>query len=314
MSFLRRAKPRSVPVDITNGDPRLAALVDAVEQQDLDTIRATLDKPASHAERERLTWVLSDAGGSPDVFDAWVERQPDLPMARLARGAHGVGWAWDARGGDYAEHVTEDRFDVFHERLQTAEDDLHRAAELDPADPVPYTHLLTSGRGLEVSLAELQDRFDQAQSREQWLPEAHLQLLQGLCEKWFGSDEASLDFARKTAREAPEGAAALAVVPMAHIEIWHDMHRRDGADPAAYVKRDDVREDIAAAARRSVFADGFDDDVVTVPALNVFAVGLLLTGDEEGARALVQRLGTRRTGFPWPYFEDPDREYGELLA
>ena len=313
MALFRR-KPKGVPADITAGDPRAAQLIHAVASDDADGVRAVLTQAAGADERERLTALLAELPGHPQPFETWVEREPDNPTARLARAAHGIGFAWAARGAGYGDTVGKDDWTVFLERLRRAEGDLLRAAEYDRDDAVPWSLMLMSGRGVEAPKEELLGRYEQAQARHPWLLEAHLQLLQALCAKWFGSDEESLGFARAVARDAPEGAAVRALVPMAHIEIWLDMDRRDGQSPDAYQERPDVREEIQEAARRSVFADGFSDDLVTVPALNVFAVGLYLFGDEPAAAALVQRLGDRRTDFPWAYLSDPDRRYADLLA
>jgi hypothetical protein len=314
MALFRR-KPKAVPVDLTAGDPRAAQLVDAVESDDADGIRSVLGEATSVDERERLTMLLTQLSGHPQPFESWVEREPDNPTAWLARAAHGIGYAWDARGAGYADTVGKDGWTMFLERLRRAEGDLLRAAEYDRGDAVPWSMMLISGRGLEAPKEELLDRYEQAQARHPWLLEAHLQLLQSLCQKWLGSDDEALGFARAVARDAPDGAAVLAVVPIAHIEIWLDMDRRDGADPDEYMRRPEVREEIQEAARRSVFADGFADDLVTVPALNIFAVGLDLVGDGPGAAALVQRLGDRRAEFPWAYLlGDPGQRYAELLA
>ena len=307
-------KPDGVPVDPSLGDPRAAALIEAVEADDLDGVRAVLADPATPEERERLTTTLVDHPGHMEVFEAWLEQEHDRPAAWLARGAYGVGWAWDARGGGYAELVGEEAWDEFFRRLTRAEDDLVRAAEMDPADAVPWTHLITAARGLEVPAEELWRRHEAAHARRPWLYEAHFQSLQFVCEKWFGSDEESLAFARATARDAPAGASVRALVPQAHIEIWLDMHRREGEDPEAYIRREEVREEIHEAARGSVLADGFADELANVPALNTFAMGLWLAGDEATARALVGRLGRRRAEAPWNYLEEPGRVYADLLA
>ena len=311
---LFRRKPKRVPFDVTAGDERAARLVAATENGDLDAIRAVLTDAQAPEDREQLTSLLPDVEGRHELFDRWAEAEPDSQLARLARGAYGIGYAWEARGGDYADRVGRDAFELFWERLRVAEEDLARAAEMEPSDPVPWSHLLKSGRGLQVPKEELWMRYDEAQSRRPWLVETHMQLLQSLCEKWFGSDEESLEFARRIDREAPEGAAARAVLPMAHIEIWLDKHRRDGEDPREYRENRDAREEIRAAADRSVFADGFREELASIYPMNVFAMGLWLFGDVPAAEKIAQRLGPRRTEFPWVYFNDGDRVYGELLG
>ena len=313
MPFFRRKQPQGVPVDLSSGDARAARLLEAVRTDHVEGVRDTLAEVSDAAERERLTHLLTDVPGHEKLFDAWVEIDPDSHLARLSRGAYWVGHAWEARGAAFSEYVEEDAWEVFFDRLRVAEDDLHQAAEMDPTDPVPWSHLLTSGRGLQVPKEELWIRYEEAQRRQPWLVETHMQLLQSLCAKWYGSDEESVDFAHTTDREAPPGAAARAVVPMAYIEVWLAMNSRDDQDHDAYRGSSGVRKEIQEAADRSVFADGFSDDLPSVYALNVFAMGFYLFGDEDNAKRIVQRLGTRRTDFPWAYFNDPDAVYGGLL-
>jgi len=313
MSLFRR-KPQGVPVDISAGDPNAARLVDAIGSEDLAALRKAFEAAQSPEERERLTVVTTEVPGHPDVFEAWVQEEPERALAWLARGAYGVSEAWEVRGAGYGETVEEEAWEVFHDRLLGAEDDLMRAADLDPQDPVPWTHLVTSGRGLQVPKEELWLRFEEARRRRPWLPEAHMALLQGICEKWSGSHEEALAFARETSRDAPAGAPVHAVLPMAHLEVWLSKGSDDEADAKRYSADADVREEIQEAARRSVLAPEFVADGVSMYALNVFACGLYTFGDEPGAAALAQRIGQRRAEFPWVYYDDADRLFGALLA
>ena len=310
---LFRRKPQGVPADVTAGDERAARIVQALPDGDLEALRSALGEARSVEEHERLLAVLADAPGHPAALDAWTQQEPESADAWLARGTYGIAQAWDARGAAYADRVDEDAWEVFFERLREAEDDLLKAAGLDPANALPWSQLIISGRGLQIPKEELRIRYDETQSRHPWLPEAHAEMLQGLCAKWSGSDEEALAFVRFIDREAPDGAPARASLAMAHLEVWLGL-MDDDPDPDAYLRRDDVRDEIRSAAKRSVLADGFVDDLVSVYALNVFATAFELTGDRDAAAGLVQRLGTRRTEYPWVYLADHERLYGELLA
>jgi hypothetical protein len=305
MPFFRK---RDVPVDRTSGDPRAARLLEAFAADDLDGVASALAEAGTPEERERMTSLLSAVPREAHVLDAWVEREPDEPAAWLARGAHGIGWAWEARGRDTADNVGRDAFELFFDRLRDAEDDLLRAARLAPEDAVPWCHTIISGRGLQVPKEELWMRYEETQSRHPWLLEAHLQMVQGIAKKWGGSHEEMLDFARRVGREAPAGAPVHAVVAEAHVEVWFDL------EDDTYLWRPDVQEEIMQAANRSVFADGFVDDMVGVQALNLFAFAFHRGGADAPAKALVQRLGTRRTEFPWAYLIKGPGMYAKLLG
>ena len=303
---------RETPVDRTYGDPRAAAVLEAAEAEDVDRLRQAMSAGTTPEERERLSMVLATVSGRAALFDAWVERDPDSADAWMARGAHGVGWAWEARGRAGSEHVRRDAFEVFFERLRRAEESLMRAVHLAPEDPVPWTHLLISGRGLQVPKEEQWMRYEESKARHPWLSEAQLQMLQYLCAKWFGSDVESLEFAGTVAREAPDSSPALAVVPMAHIEIWLALHSRDRGNPDGYIHGPEVRQQIHDVAERSVYREDFPIDLTTVRAANVFAFAIYLMGGEGAARQIVKRLGTRRTEFPWGYHVDDGQLYKRL--
>ena len=304
---------RETPVDRTYGDPRAAAVLEAAEAEDAGRLRDALAAGETAEERERLSMVLASVTGRAGLFDAWVEREPDRADAWMARGAHGVGWAWQARGRGGSETVGRDAWEVFFERLRRAEESLMRAVELAPEDPVPWTHLLISGRGLQVPKEEQWMRYEESQARHKWLSEAQLQMLQYLCDKWFGSDVESLEFAATVAREAPDNSPALSVVPMAHIEIWFALHSRERGNPDAYIHGPEVRQEIHQAAERSVYREDFPMDMTTVRAANTFAFAIHLMGGEGAARQLVKRIGTRRTEFPWAYHVDEGQLYKRLL-
>ena len=307
-------RTRETPADPTLGDPRAAAIVQSAENGDLDGLIAALGEARTIEEREALTAVLPDIPGSAQLFDTWVEREPDSADAWLARGAHGVGWAWEARGGGYAEYVDDEEFKVFFERLRRAEESLQRAVELSPEDPVPWTHLLTSGRGLQVPKEEQWMRYEESKRRHPFLPVANAMMLQYLCQKWFGSDIESLEFAGGVAREAPDGSPVIGVLPSAHIEVWLDLHRRENGNPAAYISGPEVRQEIREMAERSVLREDFAVDIVTAPAVNTFAFAFYCMDEDDTAAQLVKRLGTRRTELPWDFFSDGAKRYAKLLG
>ena len=70
-------KPDGVPVDPSLGDPRAAALIEAVEADDLDGVRAVLADPATPEARERLTTTLVAHPGHLEAFQAWPEQNHD---------------------------------------------------------------------------------------------------------------------------------------------------------------------------------------------------------------------------------------------
>ena len=264
---------------------------------------------AGPMDREFFIDVVSDLPGRPGWLDEWVQSRPDSPVALLVRGAHGVRWAWAARGGGRASTVAEDAWEVFFDRLQAAERDLLAAARRDPADPTPWTNLLISGRGLQISLEETTQRFEKAIERERWLPYAHDQMLQKVCAKWSGSSEMMFLFARDTSAEAPEGASVHKIVPLAHLEEWLE---RSG--PPEYFRDRSVQAELVEAADRSVFSGRFGTEKQSMYALQTFAMAFHLAGDRDRAAQLFSRIGDVAVEFPWYYLGDPAAAFSRARA
>ena len=53
-----------------------------------------------------------------------------------------------------AEGVQDQPWQIFWQRLEDAERDLFKAAEVEPTDPVPYAYLVLSARGIEKGIPE----------------------------------------------------------------------------------------------------------------------------------------------------------------
>jgi hypothetical protein len=102
--------------------------------------------------------------------EQWVAQVPDDGWGHLVLGALLVQWAWEARGGGYAERVGESAWDVFFERLRRAEESLWHAARSLPGEIDPWCHLIWSGIGLQVPLEELTTRYDEGQRRQPFHP------------------------------------------------------------------------------------------------------------------------------------------------
>jgi len=230
----------------------------------------------------------------------------------LLRGAHGVVWAWEARGQGRASTVAGSAWPDFHGRLARAEDDLREAARLDPPDPTPWLHLLRSGRGLQVGTAELRRRYDEAESRHPrgWLH--NYQYLQGIALKWGGSHEEMFAFARGSASAAPDGSPVIALVAAGHFEVALDLQGLEAK--RAYFSHPEVADEIMELARRSVLSPDWVDDHLTVGALNHVAAALAMSGQTATAEQLGVRIGTRRSQMPWSLMPSADRLFALARA
>jgi tetratricopeptide (TPR) repeat protein len=249
--------------------------------------------------RDFYVEALTNWPGRPQWLDDWMRQRPGSTSAWLMRGVHSMKWAWEARGSGYAETVSPQGFELFFERLAQAEAELYRAAELDPDDPTPWAALVMVGVGAQVGREQLWERFEQAIRRYPHHWRAHVNMLQGLCDKWGGSHEQMFDFVRSVSGRLPEGHPLHVLIPMAHYERMRRYEREnDVKAAAAYFHRPDVGEEITEAARRSVHSAEYQPSWQYPVELNYFAFAFYGMGQRTQARQLFRRIGPWIT-LPW---------------
>jgi hypothetical protein len=234
--------PRVVGCD---GDPAVTQLVECAKRGQWDRIEAVLKAaPAQEARDLLISGVTREIIGRPSWIDS-VSRHGDY-VALLFRGAHAVAWAWQARGHLRASRTTKAQFDLFRHRLEIARADLEQAATLaPPGDGGAWVFQLDMARGLQYDKARLLGLFEESQRRAPWHPIAVSSMIQGLAPKWSGTLAEMFDVAR-SAQAAPTGSSAHVAMVEAHFEAALQ------TVPELYWRGSGVREDILAAAERSV--------------------------------------------------------------
>jgi hypothetical protein len=246
---------------------------------------------------------LSDITARPTWADEWVAARPDSAIPLLFRGSHGTHWAWQARGSGWANTVKQDAWAVFHSRLVAADEDLTRAAALDPQDPCPWEVSLPVVRGLSLGQVEGRRRFDEAHRRDPWNLFACVDMIQLTAKKWGGSHETMFEFARSVSAQAPEGSSVHRVIPLAHIEKWLDL-RNAPLGNQGYFLQAEVRSEIYAAATKSIRSPHYRDGLTSWGDRNAFAFCFDLMADVAATKEQLKIIGPRIT-HPWTMFPDP---------
>jgi len=254
---------------------------------------------------------LSRVSGRPQWLDEWVAARPGSALPLLMRGSHGKNWAWEARGAGRASTVKEDAWPLFHARLVEADRDLAKAAALDERDPTPWAQSMIVARGLSLGQPEQRRRFDEAHRRDPLNGPACVNMIQGAAGKWGGSNEAMLGFARRASGEAPDGSAVHKVVALAHIEMWLDSPQGDAQ--RAYFKSQAVKEEVQAAARRSIMSPAYErsGSALSWPDRNVFAFCFRLMHEYAAQLKQMRLIGPHVEEFPWQYQGKPEQKYEE---
>jgi hypothetical protein len=316
--------PPGPPIDDLLGDADAHAFRAELDQGQWerfhDFIEATRDPDARYFYVDRLAHAIE---GRPGWLDEWCAARPASAVPLLFRGIHSIGWAWQARGSGLARTVAQEAWPVFHERLVAAERDLGRAAELDTEDPTPHAASLTTARGLSFGQPELQRRFGEVDRRHRWHLGAYRAMSQGMAAKWGGSNEALLEFARATLREAPDGHPVHVIAPYAHLEVWlYFTHGTAGTPQHAerkerqsrYFQREDVQAEVRLAADRSIRSPAYVPFRSTAAHRNVFAMCFALMHDYPAQLEQMDLIGPLITRTPWNYQGKPAAAFERARA
>ncbi|MFI2606526.1 hypothetical protein [Kitasatospora sp. NPDC018619] len=288
------AEPR---LDPTYGDEAVRRALRQAGAGDWAALRPAL-AAADDDDRSFLVGAISEV---PRV-EQWTARAlaetPDDPLLLVLSGARHVVWGWEARTGRRAKDVTEERWRVFHERLDTADEQLLEAAEREPSWHAPWAFLQQSALGASLGPAVATTRFEAAVRRAPGSPGPYRTRLQQLSAKWGGSHEEMHAFARATMLAAPEGSPLGELVALAHLEHWLSLP--DGED-RAYLTGPAVVAGLQEAAFRSVLHPAFTPVRGWQRSFNAFAMAFSLAEQPKTARLLFDALDGCVTEAPWHY-------------
>lgn len=305
--FKRRAQeiqeapaPRPV-VDPCLGDAAARALHGWLTQRNWPAARDFLQTVTDPDDRSFYMGVCAEVKGVQDWIEQWVAAEPYSTLPLLVRGAHGVYWAWEARGAARADQTSEEQFREFFRRLKMAENCLDAVIERDPADATAWSFLVTSAMGRQLDRDETGRRFAGAVAQHPWHRRAHTAMLQYLCQKWYGSHEEMFAFARQAAANAPAGSPLAALVADAHIEYWLDL---PSGDDTKYMSQPEVVAELNAAADQSVRHPAFRRRPGWPAIHNTFAFAFTCATDYRSAVGQFEVIGDMLTEWPWRYYRD----------
>ncbi|MFN8076002.1 MAG: hypothetical protein U0Q15_11350 [Kineosporiaceae bacterium] len=326
-------------------DPGLDAVVADVEPalrpyEQVDPDRLDAASAVVAPAVDRLVEAVAGLRGEPDRQVALVRALSDLlaPAAdHLLRRAEGVGpdhaadeadlramaaqgllaVAWQIRSGALARDVAAHRWVPFHDVVARADAQCVRALELTPGHPLAATTRLTAALGSgDLDSAGWQARFEAATATAPTLFAAHDSMLYALTPKWYGSVEAMFGFARRVAREAPEGEPVAAMLPLAHVYHW-EAGVLGGESPAKglAVLKDGLPELLAARGRwlagRSP-AEAGRAHVAGLDANHLFGWAFHIVDKDLAREHFSVGLG-RVARMPWGLFGDPAAAYGDVM-
>ena len=266
------------------------------------------------AMRGRLLAAIRAARKPWLAAQSWYETDSQSPDAILVCGLSMRDWAWDARGGGYADTVSSKGTDLFGQRLMQALPLLTTAAERSPFDPSPLDGLIWTGLALGAPRKQLQEWFDEGIRRDRWNVDLHHTRLQTHCPKWDGSNEALLQFADQVSGSCPPGSDLQALVPMAHYEVAARMSSDSPEVETRYWRSKPVADAVILAHRRLLSKDATADTLERVNSRGAFAYAFWQMGATQAAREEFLFLGKRIPGFMWECSLSPARLFKQARA
>lgn len=184
----------------------------------------------------------------------WVQREPESGNALLCYGARLLQWAWDARGYGRGAEISDAQWDTFFERLKTTRSVLLECAEKSPDDPTPWAYLIMVATWCSDDDDIKYEYLLEAIKRDPDNWPAHMHMIVALSEKWGGSNDAMLEFARNASVQAGAGTDLAAIVVKAHIEYWKylNIFEEDPEAAAKYINNPVVQSEVVQAYEKSL--------------------------------------------------------------
>ncbi|AVZ72999.1 hypothetical protein SLUN_13155 [Streptomyces lunaelactis] len=291
-------------------EPMRAALA-AAAAGDHRPARELLAATRLGAEWERRSEYVAELAGAalrnPGWLDAWLAESPEDPDAVLVKADLCIDRAWEIRTGARAKDVSQDQFQAFFTLLDDAAPVISRAADLNPADPVPWRVALTHALGSQAPRDVFDAYWAEAVARAPHHYGCHATALQYLCAKWYGSHEEMFDFAERAAENALPGSKlhALPLLAAIEYEVVSDDSTADG--PIG-------RDRIDAAAARALELSGWyaPGDPEAAGFRNHLALMLILAERWTEALDVFRAIGVHARRFPWAYVGESRKEFLEF--
>jgi hypothetical protein len=218
-------------------------------------VRDTLSKTRDAGMRSFLIGVAADSVGNtkPGWVDEWSEAHPNEALTWTVRGALSFDAAGKARGGAKSVDTTDQQWGEMGDLMSVAQQQLNRAMDLDPSDPVPCGTLLWIAIAANEPPEVRQQLYDEARHRAggTWFA-LDRTMLTGLTKKWGGSHEQMFAFARTQAGASKQGTAFPALIIEAHYErMLYSIHWEHAIQkPSEYFARPALKNEIVGVAEK----------------------------------------------------------------
>ena len=281
--------------------PEYEGLRAAFASGDWLAFEAELETLPSEEQSHALT-LFAEHDGGVDAFLTEAEGEhPESPAAATALAVRRISVGWEYRTRAAVSDLSPEQVEEFWKYLRFAERALIEVCAAHPEYVPAWTARLHTARGLQLGLSEGYRRFRRRPETRSDVS-AQLALQQLIDPKWSGTRQEADEFARSTARSAPDGSNSGALVAIMHLERW----AAPGGGPTgqALLKVPSVVEELRAAASRSVLHPSHRLTPLGVVAHSAFLLVFWLADEPLDASRHLDVLGGRAARFPLEYLRD----------
>lgn len=152
-----------------------------------------------------------------------------------------VDWAWQARGGGFADTVTPEGWKLFAQRLAVAREALEEAYKRDPSDPRAPTLMIKVCMGQGSDLEQTTTWFTRAMTADPDNYEACDKMLFYLYPRWYGTPQQMVAFGRECLKTYNWRAQ----LPFILLKVHQELAAESGDEKAYYLQPavwDDLRD------------------------------------------------------------------------
>lgn len=218
---------------------RIAALLEQGKFEELD-------KEAQHARVTKArvlggVWKIYDfygdlipSGNSEADYNwaigrikAWIAARPQSATARIALANAYEGFAWLARGNGYADTITDDAWQLFHERVELAKAPLLEAAHMDERCPYWYSAVMQLALDEGWDKSEAREIVDQANLFEPTYYHIYRQYANYVLPKWYGKPGETQAFAEEISNRLGESQGSFVYYELATLVACQCDQARD---------------------------------------------------------------------------------------
>lgn len=282
-------------------------LIDQVKRADISGLRVYLARTRAEADWQDRDFILDRVVHwiPLTALDFACETEPDAADLFLIRASFFSSLARKKRGGGTTDKVTEDSWQTAANCIKAALEALEKSTRLDPDDPTALVRVLPSLGIFCELLPKMRETFQRATQLAPDLAPAYQPVITIQSERYGGSHEQSLEFARSAFAKSGPGSDMAYGLFWAHFLVYtHFIHfDKDEAAVARYFKDPAVVDELSAAfdtwtrppyvPRRS-----------SIPYLHYAANWFYQVKDLDRLRAAFALTGDVYSSDPWGTFGD----------